>query len=69
MSDAGRSTGVPGTFGAINLPDFFTAIHEQLGLKLVPTKAPVDVLVIDRVEMPRENFAPGAGYHRGMYRK
>jgi len=30
----------------------FTAIREQLGLKLESTKAPVDVLVIDRVEKP-----------------
>jgi uncharacterized protein (TIGR03435 family) len=37
------------------LPDFFTAIQEQLGLKLVSTKAPVDVLVIDRVERPSPN--------------
>jgi uncharacterized protein (TIGR03435 family) len=37
------------------LPDFFTAIKEQLGLKLVSTKAPVDVLVIDHVERPSPN--------------
>jgi uncharacterized protein (TIGR03435 family) len=36
-------------------PDLFTAIQQQLGLKLDSTKAPVDVLVIDRVEKPSEN--------------
>jgi len=36
-------------------PSIFSAIQEQLGLKLESTKAPVDVLVIDHVEMPSEN--------------
>jgi uncharacterized protein (TIGR03435 family) len=36
-------------------PDLFAAFQQQLGLKLEPTKAPVDVLVIDRVEKPSEN--------------
>jgi len=33
----------------------FTAIREQLGLKLESRKAPVEVLVIDHVEAPSEN--------------
>ncbi len=36
-------------------PDLFTAIQEQIGLKLESTKAPVDVLVIDHVEKPSPN--------------
>ena len=33
----------------------FVAIQEQLGLKLDPQKAPVEVLVIDHVEKPSAN--------------
>ena len=33
----------------------FTAVHDQLGLELVPQKAPVEVLVIDHVEQPSPN--------------
>ena len=36
-------------------PVLFTAFQEQLGLKLESTKAPVDVLVIDRIDRPSEN--------------
>jgi uncharacterized protein (TIGR03435 family) len=35
-----------------NGPSIFTAVQEQLGLKLESTRAPVDVIVIDHVEQP-----------------
>jgi uncharacterized protein (TIGR03435 family) len=36
-------------------PDLFTAFQQQLGLKLESTKAPVDVMVIDKVAKPSDN--------------
>ena len=36
-------------------PTLFTAIEEQLGLKLVSAKGPVDTFVVDHVEKPTEN--------------
>lgn len=38
-----------------NAPSFFTALQEQLGLKLESTKAPFDVTVIDSVEHPTDD--------------
>jgi uncharacterized protein (TIGR03435 family) len=36
-------------------PNLYTAIQEQLGLKITATKAPDDVMVIDHVEKPSAN--------------
>ena len=53
--DPAAGGGQPVAVSDANLPSLFTALEEQLGLKLVPERRPVEVLVIDRVERPTDN--------------
>jgi uncharacterized protein (TIGR03435 family) len=36
-------------------PNLFSAMEQQLGLRLQKTKAPVDVIVIDKIAKPSAN--------------
>ena len=56
-SDARTANGPPAPQppAVSDAPSIFTALQEQLGLKLEATRAPVDVLVIDTVSLPTEN--------------
>jgi uncharacterized protein (TIGR03435 family) len=41
--------------GSPEAPSIFTALPQQLGLRLEPKKLPVDMLVVDRIEHPSDN--------------
>jgi bla regulator protein BlaR1 len=53
--DAVRPGRADGAAAADPGPDIFTALQEQLGLKLESAKGPVEILVIDQVEKPDAN--------------
>lgn len=48
----GQPTGAVPNAADLDAPDLFTAIREQLGIKLESVKAPVDVFVIDSIDKP-----------------
>ncbi len=45
----------PGSAPATDFPSIVTALHEQLGLTLKNTRAPVEILVVDHAEKPLPN--------------
>ena len=51
QSDRGLRTDA----AAADAPTIFTALQEQLGLKLESTRGPADIYIIDRVERPTDN--------------
>lgn len=55
--DRDESVGLPvrSSTTVPDAPNIFTAIREQLGLKLDSTRDAVEVIVIDRIERPSEN--------------
>lgn len=53
--DSLQGGGAPAAANPDAPPDIFTAMQQQLGLKLESTKTQVDAMVIDKIEKPSEN--------------
>lgn len=48
-------TWAPEQLAVSDMPSLFSAIQEQLGLRLMPSKAQVEVIVVDHIELPSAN--------------
>jgi len=48
----GALPGAPPPSSDTQAPSIYTALQELMGLKLESTKGPVDVLVVDRINLP-----------------
>ena len=55
VGSAESKFGGPEKVGEPEPMDFRTALLQQWGIKVTATKAPVDVLVVDKMETPSEN--------------
>jgi uncharacterized protein (TIGR03435 family) len=49
------SAGLPDSSVDSSVPGIIEALQKQLGLKVEPQKAPVEILVIDHVEKPGDH--------------
>jgi uncharacterized protein (TIGR03435 family) len=54
-SEEGQLGADSGSPPASSGPSIFTALQDQLGLKLESTKGPLEVIIIDHIERPSEN--------------